>query len=163
MEAKCTEIIEKITSSYEVDEEFQEFVDYGIDDDTRYFNLDVYHPDEEESIANLTLGIDKKGKMVDIVAVTRNDNAKYKGVGRDLIYLAACKAIQLDYPLKFKATPYSESDGLFKYYNSLGFSRKGNIRGQGRNRGLNYLTTPETLRKIISKVGGKRKTRKRAA
>ena len=163
MDPKCDKLIEKITSSYDLSDDFQDFLDYEIEDGDKFFHLEVFTKDKKEKIAYITLGISPHEKAINILAVVRDGRKKanktHKGIGHTLVYLTVCKAIQLDYSLKFSATPYSESDDLFKYYNTLGFTRKGNIRGTGRNRGLQYETSPEELKQIIaSKAGGRRKT-----
>ena len=164
MDPKCDKLIEKITTSYDLSDDFQDFLDYTIEEGRKSFYIQVFIKDEEDQIASITLDIRPDEKAINIVAVIRDDrntaNKTHKGIGRNLVYLTVCKAIQLDFPVKFSATPYSESDDLFKYYNALGFTRKGNIRGAGRNRGLRYETSPEELKEIIAtKVGGRRNIR----
>ena len=164
MDSKCTTIIENLKKSYSYSEGFDEFLEYEESEGFKYFIINLSSLNKSVDAANLTLSIDPGAKEIVIVAVVRSrrtENQTYKGVGKSLIYLAACKAIELDYTLKLSATPYSESNGLFNYYNSIGLLRHANgVRGTGRNRGLKYETSPAKLKEIIAKTGGARKTRK---
>ena len=161
MDSKCTAIIENLKESYSYSEGFDEFLEYEESEGFKYFTIDLSSQNDSVEVANLTLSINPAAKEIVIASVVRrrrSENKTYKGVGKTLIYLAACKAIELDYTLKLSATPYSESNGLFNYYNSIGLVRHANgVRGTGRNRGLKYETSPAKLKEIIAKTGGTRK------
>lgn len=162
MESQCQKIIEKLETTYTMSEDFDSFIALDAQAAAAPFIIDVYLDDTE--IARTTILSQPDTKTIKILEVVRlqEGNKTHKGIGKDLIYLAACKAAELDYSLELTATPYSESDDLFKYYNSIGLVRKGNIRGQGRNRGLTYVTAPDKLKEIIAKMtGGTKKTYKK--
>jgi hypothetical protein len=55
-----------------------------------------------------------------------------KGIIKDLLYIVACKAVDLNLPVQFKAEPRflkrnnisKNTSRLYKYYNNMGFTRK---------------------------------------
>jgi len=160
MDPNCQKLIDSLNAAYTLSESFEEFIECTEDDSMPYI-LIVKSKDGQTDVGRMTLQLVQQTKTVHIFEVVRLDKSNtYKGIGKKLILLAACKAASLNFSLEFTATPYSESDKLFTYYNSLGLTRKGNIRGKGRNRGLNYNTSSSNLQKIISKMTGGRKTRK---
>lgn len=163
MDQKCQTLIDSLNTSYSLNESFEEFIECTEEDSMPYI-IEVKSKDEKTEIARLTVQVvpeTKTVKIFDVVRKTRGKNNSYKGIGKQLIFLAACKAASLDFSLELSATPYSENDKLFDYYNSLGLTRQGNIRGSGKNRGLTYKTNSSKLQEIIGKMTGGRKTRKR--
>lgn len=160
MDPKCQKLIETLKTAYTLSESFDDFIECTEDDSMPYI-LEVDSEDGKTSVGRMTVQVNPQTKTIKIFEVVRLDQTNtYKGIGKQLILLAACKAVSLNFGLEFTATPYSESDKLFEYYNSLGLTRQGNIRGKGRNRGLTYKTNSSTLQKIISKMNGGKKTRK---
>ena len=76
--------------------------------------------------------------------------SEIKGIIKDLLYIVACKAVDLNLPVQFKAeTEFSKRNNisknrsnLYKYYNTLGFTRKNK----------NYYNTPvNKLRQITTR------------
>ena len=81
-----------------------------------------------------------------------------RGIVSKILKLIACKAVELNLPVIFRAEPgflkrnnvSNNKSKLFKYYNNLGFTRKGNY----------YNTSVNNLQKIIGKTRKTRKTRR---
>ena len=93
-------------------------------------------------------------------------HSKLKGLGKSLIYLATCKAVELNLPIALMAMPSlrdrslkdkvapgrpesvirEEQGKLLRYYNSLGFNRSGNEE-YTTNYGLTqyYESQPENI------------------
>lgn len=74
--------------------------------------------------------------------------SKQKGLGRQLLYLAACLARRHNLPISILAVPAMNSragrnqDKLFNYYNSVGFTRNGvsTINPETGDKKQRYLT-----------------------
>ena len=80
-----------------------------------------------------------------------------RGIVSKILKLIACKAVELNIPVIFRAEPgflkrnniSNNNSKLYKYYNNLGFTRKGNY----------YNTSVNNLKKIINKTRRTRRTR----
>ena len=75
-----------------------------------------------------------------------------KGIIKDLLYIVACKAVELNLPVQFKAEPgflkrnniSKNTSRLYKYYNNMGFTRK--------NKNKNYYNTSViNLKKMVTR------------
>jgi hypothetical protein len=74
-----------------------------------------------------------------------------RGIVSKILKLIACKAVELNLPVIFRAAPgfmrrdniSNNGNRLFKYYNNLGFTRKN---------GNYYNTSVRNLKKIIGKT-----------
>jgi len=104
--------------------------------------------------------------------------SKKKGLGKDLLYLATCKAKQLGLPIAFGAQPglghtYSnnvneatirkEEEKLLQYYNRIGFKRFGN-ESYSKEYGVSqhYVSDPENVIKhAVEAFGGERSKKDR--
>ena len=117
--------------------------------------------DSEEEIANIVLLITPF--YLELGMLERiSKNPEDKGVVRKVIELVICKAVDLDLPIHFHASPQvgkninhvsQNKTRLYKYYNSLGFTR---VNESGDD--IYYETSVEKLKNIIKK--NTRKTRK---
>lgn len=78
-----------------------------------------------------------------------------RGIVAKILKLISCKAVELNLPVIFRVQPgflkrnniSNNKSKLYKYYNNLGFTRKGNY----------YNTSVNNLKKIINKT---RRTRR---
>ena len=120
--------------------------------------------DSEEEIANIVLLITPY--YLELGMLERiSENLEDKGVVRKVIQLVICKAVDLDLPIHFHASPQvgknikhvsQNKTRLYKYYNSLGFTR---VNESGDD--IYYETSVEKLKNIIKRnASNTRKTRK---
>jgi hypothetical protein len=98
-----------------------------------------------------------------------------KGIGKDLLYLVTCKALEFGLPIAFGAQPSitnkfepgtseetirKQEEKLLQYYNHLGFTRKGDEE-YSEKYGLlqEYLSDPKIVLEHAVLTGGKRTRR----
>ena len=114
--------------------------------------------------------IDKKDTLhIDLV------QSFSKGIGKDLLYLITCKALEFGIPISFGAQPSiknkfepgtseetirKQEEKLLQYYNHLGFMRKGDEE-YNEKFGLTqeYLSDPKIVLEHAILAGGKRTRR----
>jgi hypothetical protein len=106
----------------------------------------------------------KKDTKDDTILTIEYIKSYEKGIGKKLLYLVTCIARDLEYDyIAFEALPDVNAKGinntknrnkakkLFKYYNNLGFTRKGNAvyeNGKNKNGKILYLSSQKYLTKI---------------
>ena len=79
--------------------------------------------------------------------------SKQKGLGRHLLYLATCLARRHNLPISLLAVPAMNTragrnqEDLFKYYNSVGFTRNGDptINPETEDKKQRYLSRPNNV------------------
>ena len=95
--------------------------------------------------------------------------SKQKGLGRHLLYLATCLARRHNLPISLLAVPAMNSragrnqEDLFKYYNSVGFTRNGDpiIYSETEDKTQRYLSRPNNVLLHFDPIHlGGRRTRK---
>lgn len=135
MEQSCKKLEELLESFYIVEKKSQgELIQLNINDKITRNNL-----------ASIGIRIIPEKKTVWVGYVNRirtngfGKNIKStKGLGKLLLYWAVCQALQRDYNIAFKADE-SKNNILFKYYNSLGFTKNTNSTNP-----RNYKTKPDS-------------------
>jgi hypothetical protein len=167
----CNTIKESLETRYSLDG-LDEFLELKQTAPTMAY-INIKHKDSGEEIANVVLLITPH--YIELGMLERiSDNPEHKGVVRKIIQLVICKAVQLDLPIHFHASPAvgkntthvsQNKTKLYKYYNNLGFTRVTQEGGDD----IYYETSVETLQNIIkswslrlAERGSKeRRTRKR--
>ena len=117
--------------------------------------INITHLESDDEIANVVLHINphylELGMLERISA-----NPEHKGVVRKIIQLIICKAVELDLPIHFHASPgvgkntkhvSQNKTKLYKYYNNLGFTR---VKNQEPGDDIYYETSVETLKEIMA-------------
>jgi hypothetical protein len=115
--------------------------------------INIRHTESDDEIANVVLLITPY--YIELGMLERiSDNPEHKGVVRKVIQLVICKAVELDLPIHFHASPAvgknikhvsQNKTKLYKYYNNLGFTRVNQEGGDD----VYYETTVETLKAIM--------------
>ena len=90
-----------------------------------------------EAAAYMYVMVNHVDQEINISSVGRHKTLGKKGLGKVLMYIAACKAIELDYTISFRALA-TNKNALRHYYNDLGFTRKAPDS-------MNYRTDPKIL------------------
>lgn len=143
----CTSLIKDL-SKYSI-KGLSEFLE--ADTTIRLYEIEVSEVDNKHASIWVTM----TPRYIEIGTVERY--SEKRGIAAKLLKLIACKAVNLGLPVVFRAVPgfikknnvSSNGTKLFKYYNNLGFTRKGNY----------YNTSVNNLKKILGKTR-KRKLRK---
>jgi hypothetical protein len=178
----CKTIKESLEARYSLDG-LDEFITHTDISKPKSFYLNILDKDSKEEVAFIVLFVSARHlglEMLDRISA----NPDYKGVARDIIKLAICKAVELEIPIFFHASPgvgknktyvSKNKTKLYKYYNNIGFTRINQEEGDD----IYYHTTVEKLKEIMdswnyadegratkrSKRGGgstrKRKTRRK--
>jgi len=141
----CKSLIEDL-SKYSING-LSEFLE--ADASIKLYELEVYEGDTKHASIWVTI----TPRYIQIGTVERH--SEKRGIAAKLLKLIACKAIQLNVPVKFTAEPrfmkrnLTNGTKLFKYYNNLGFTRNSGSS--------DYNTSVNNLKKIVKT----RKTRRR--
>ena len=149
--AFLTEMFYDLTSKYDI----YGFDHHGSDnfslEDTITISFTLKHENPELGKIKLTKDTDK---LVLHEFVRTSPSPDHKGVMTKLLILVILKSIELDLPIHFKAESIKThgmhnkpATNLYKYYNTLGFTRTKNNNNSANHK--NYITTVETLKKII--------------
>jgi len=139
----CKSLIEDL-SKYSIDGlEFLEATSK-----TAIFYINV----KEDHIHHASVSITITPRHIEIGTAERL--SEKRGIVSKILKLIACKAVELNLPVIFRAEPgflkrnnvSNNKSKLFKYYNNLGFTRKGNY----------YNTSVNNLKKIINTIRTRR-------
>jgi hypothetical protein len=133
----CKSLIEDL-SKYSIDG--LEFLEAKPELSIFYINV------HEGNIHHASVSITITPKYIEIGTAERL--SEKRGIVAKILKLIACKAVELNLPVIFRAEPgfmrkNSNKSKLFKYYNNLGFTRKN---------GNYYNTSVNNLKKIIGKT-----------
>lgn len=145
MSDPCQNLVDMLTRKYKV-ENLEVFMNDPPPDVTT--DVTVYDKETKNRLASIWAKIKPYSKEIRVALVSRERSRNYKdtstkGLGKLLLFLVACRAMQLGFSVTFSANP-SDGDALAKYYNKIGFIRE-------KANGKNYLTipTPETFHSRI--------------
>lgn len=126
----CSKLINLLKAKYTVTN-LDEFLAAGTESNDP-FQITISTKDDTE-LASISTNFEHAQKeiFVGYVARTNLENPASKGLGKALLYIVVCKAIQMGYKVVFAAAVNS----LYPYYNSLGFKRSSRVEGE-------YVTLP---------------------
>ncbi len=124
-ESPCSKFLEKVKAFYTV-KELDDFLAWKLSDGRKDFTLEVKDKVSKTLISKAYLEINPEKKVIDLVTLDRykTGNARetyYKGLGKVLLYVLVCKAIELNYMIRFKADDYDGN--LIQYYKDRGFTQ----------------------------------------
>ncbi len=124
-ETPCSEFLQKVKSFYTV-KELDDFLVWKVSDGRKDFTLEVEDKVSKTLIAKAYLVFNPEKKAIDLVTLDRykTGNSReiyYKGLGKVLLYILVCKAMELNYMIRFKADDYNGS--LIQYYKDRGFTQ----------------------------------------
>jgi hypothetical protein len=149
----CKSIKESLETRYSL-AGLDEFIVHEDTKKPKMFYINITYTDSEE-VANIAIFI--SSLFLDLGMLERiSANPAHKGIVRKIIQLAICKAVQLNLPIHFKATPgvgkYTKhvsknKTKLYKYYNNLGFTR---VKNQEPGDEIYYETPVEKLKEIMA-------------
>jgi len=136
----CKSLIEDL-SKYSIDG--LEFLEAKPEVSIFYINV------HEGNIHHASVSITITPRHIEIGTAERL--SRKKGIVSKILKLIACKAVELNIPVIFRAVPgfmrrnniSNNEKSLFKYYNNIGFTRKN---------GNYYNTSVNNLKKIIGKT-----------
>lgn len=128
----CGLFVKKVKQLYTV-ESLDEFLSWNESNGAMFFSLiikDKHIPNQ--TIVESYIRIDPEKKVISLLTFKRfqSENIRetyYKGLGKIIIYLLICKAIELRYSISLRAS-WLNDGGLVRYYKSLGFQRQGNTQ-----------------------------------
>ena len=152
----CKSIKESLETRYSL-AGLDEFIAHEDTKPPKMFYINITYTDSEgtEEVANIAIFI--SSLFLDLGMLERiSANPAHKGIVRKIIQLAICKAVQLNLPIHFKATPgvgkYTKhvsknKTKLYKYYNNLGFTR---VKNQEPGDEIYYETPVEKLKEIMA-------------
>jgi len=170
----CNTIKESLEARYSL-AGLDEFISHTDIRTPKSFYLNILDKDSEEEVAFIVLFVSARHLGLEMLERI-SANPDYKGIARDIIKLAICKAVELEIPIYFHASPgvgknkthvSKNKTKLYKYYNNIGFTR---IKNQEKGDDVYYHTSVEKLKEIIDswtsapEGGGgskERRTRKR--
>ncbi len=171
----CSSFLNKLQSLYTIEglEEFLAYTPSETGPTMKKFELSTRDKHSNELIGDTAITINRDEKTIRIVDLQRYKrgnirNEYYKGLGKAMMYVAVCRALALNYKIKF-AVMDTDLTRLIEYYEESGFERP-------NKKGRFFDTTPiteafypriqecmSTLKNtspLLSK-GGRRRTRKR--
>jgi len=142
------------------------------------YTIKVYSKDDNKLYGEIQFGLNESYNKKDGLKNTLHiDLVKsyMKGIGKDLLYLVTCKALEFGLPIAFGAQPSitnkfepgtseetirKQEEKLLQYYNHLGFTRKGDEE-YSEKYGLlqEYLSDPKIVLEHAVLTGGKRTRR----
>jgi len=139
----CRELRQRLPVQYRL-EGYEEFA-FAESGDFNIFVFKATKSPQANYLAAIGGTIDPASRTIDIAVVKRTSGPK--GLGRDLLHLVACRAAALNYDVTFTAMPRrgDPSNGLYKYYNGLGFKRAGSETRRLNRRHLNYRTPGKNI------------------
>jgi hypothetical protein len=170
----CSLFLKKLRSLYTI-EGLEEFLTYSPSEmgpNIKKFELSTRDKHSNELIGDTSITINHDEKIIRILNLKRYErgntrNEYYKGLGKAMMYVAVCRALALNYKIKF-AVMDTDLTRLIEYYEESGFERP-------NKKGRLFETTPtqeafypriqefmKTLKNtspLLSK-GGHRRTRK---
>jgi hypothetical protein len=174
----CTTTLNRLKETYTLDS-LEPFFSLGPEDTLHTTEMNMF--DKEMPILDKASGepiagiwLEATPEEVSIELISRYSK-HHKGVIRHILYLIICKAIQLNRPISFLASPnckdsfshlfseLNQCDKLYTYYNTIGFTRKRAHEHSATSQP--YFTNVNTLKKIIhswnpNSKGGRRTRRK---
>ena len=189
-DSKCSRLIESLTEKYDIvinkeTEVVQGLFRYELFDITtlaalyeapvdvfdNIIHIRIFQKDSDHSnyLALIQLKRETKGNrpVFDLGLII----SRQKGLGRQLLYLAACLAHRHQLQITFFAVPASDTkvgrnqEKLFEYYNSIGFTRNGELKTNPDtgSKTQRYLSRPNNvlLHFDPSHLGGRRTRRSR--
>jgi hypothetical protein len=139
------------------------------------FTIYVYSKDDNKLYGEIQFGLNQsynnKDGFKDTIHIELVKSYS-KGIGKDLLYLITCKALEFKLPIAFGAQPSitnrfepgtsektirEQEEKLLKYYNHLGFTRKGDEE-YNEKYGLTqeYLSDPKIVLEHAVLAGEKR-------
>ncbi len=144
----------------------------ALGENVSYF-IKVYSKDDNKIYGSIIFSLQEEDEK-DVLYI-KLVKSYMKGIGKDLLYLITCKALELGLPIAFGAQPSitnkfepgtseeiirKQEEKLLKYYNHLGFMRKGDEH-YNEEFGLtqDYLSDPKIVLEHAVLAGGKRTRR----
>lgn len=121
----CEDFLQKVKAFYIVDE-LDEFLAWKQSDGNKDFTLVIKDRISKTILAKAYLIYNIEKKAIDLVTLDRYKTGNtretyYKGLGKVLLYILVCKAIELNYMIRFKADDYDGN--LIQYYLDRGFTQ----------------------------------------
>ncbi len=143
----CEKLIKELEEKYDLQ---------GIDSQPL---VKVIRKEDNKQCGEVEIRINKKEKTLRIEYInTKKYGCAVKGLGRDILYLLSCKAKENGLKIiDFDAYSEINQNNLERYYNSLGFMKKGERNSFPTSQA--YSTNINSL--LLKIKGGKRKTRNR--
>lgn len=157
MDAKCISLIEQVQKTYSIDG-LTDFLLIKAPINPSLSFINVYNDSEHIAQVGLTI----TSEYIEIGLAERiSTDEKYKGIVKKIIQIVVCKAIELQLPVNFRATPSKTRtmNKLYKYYNTIGFTRK-NKNNNGKNGSIYYNTSVRNLKKVVNSLRKTRRGRK---
>ncbi len=132
----CSLLINKLQLLYTF-ENLDEFLQWTPDKGEFHNQITINEKNSTSTIGRVHLRVSNNNIRIGLI--TRKTfhnfrNSYYKGLGKALLYIIVCKAIELGYTISFTSNP-SNGNKLEKYYESIGFTKK-------RENSRNFLTMP---------------------
>jgi hypothetical protein len=139
----CQTLISKINENFDT-VNLNQFVEInrnstgtGLNPRKPFTSIKILNKGTQDEVAYMYVMVNHVDQEINISSVGRHKTLGKKGLGKVLMYIAACKAMELGYTISFRALE-TENNALTRYYNDLGFVRK----APGSK---NYLTKPDVL------------------
>ena len=171
----CSLFLKKLQNLYTIEglDEFLAYTPSETGPTMKYFDLSTRDKHSNELIGDTAIAINRDEKTIRIVDLKRykrgnTRNEYYKGLGKAMMYVAVCRALALNYTIKF-ALMDTDLTRLIEYYEESGFERpnkKGRLFNTTPTREVFYpriqefMKTLKNTSSLLSK-GGRRRTRKR--
>jgi hypothetical protein len=124
-DSPCSLLIERLKSLYNL-ENLDEFMSWTKDQLTNSIKVTIKDKQSDNEIASIWTRFKSEEKTIRVALVSRRSfgnyrNFYYKGLGKVLLYIVVCKAIDLGYTVSFSANP-SPMNKLSDYYKEIGFT-----------------------------------------
>ncbi len=121
----CSQFIQKVKEFYHVDD-LDNFLTWEEKDGDQSFTLVIKDKVSKLEIAKAYGIFHVKKKSIDLITLDRYKTGNtreiyYKGLGKVLLYSLVCKALDLNYMIRFKADNFDGS--LIQYYKDRGFTQ----------------------------------------
>jgi hypothetical protein len=121
----CSEFIQKVKAFYNVDN-LDDFLAWQEKDRTQSFTLVIQDKVSKIQLAKAYGIFHLEKKSIDLITLDRyktgdSRETYYKGLGKVLLYILVCKALDLNYMIRFKADDFDGS--LIQYYKDRGFTQ----------------------------------------